>query len=323
MRYRISALRFVVGSVLLVALSATLCAAQWGNKKYERLIADGRYTDGPSIGGMPQKSVPAVEVPRTTYVEMLGRGYARIGEFRYSSDKHESDVGKCKKDMLEMAMFRGADVAWVDTYTESVKGREWVDQHTYYPPDGHSYTISAHSRNKTFKSVYGGAVYFVHNPELAAKQLEEGRKKWEMRAVEIPKKRVALAAMLDTILIKLSAMDASQVWPGGSSKEKYTSGIRAAKDELEKGNWGVSWPQSFQDAIGYTGNGVTNKYPGFVAFLDLNQFLNDYKGHHGAESSQLSELDEAVKAAWSYAWKNWDIIVDEVTLGSTDHFYPY
>ncbi len=325
MRNRSSTLSFVVGGALLVALLAVVCAAQTGNRR-QQLEADAKWTYGPSIKGMPQKSVPAVEVPRTSYLEILGRGYARVGEFTYDSEKHGSNVGRCKQDMLEMAMLHGGDVAWVNASADKwVKGT-WVDAHTvnFINDSGHSqsHTTSGHYRHKKVKYVFGSVVYFVHNPELAAKQLEEGRKKWEMRAAAIPEKRSGMVAMLDTVLIKLSAMPASQEWPWHRSKEKYISGIRAAQDELKQGKWGAynKWPQSFMDSLKYTKDMEDGFLPGLGTFSELMDFVD---GNHWPVSAQLGELHQAVSAARVYAYTNWDIITDNETLISAEHFCVY
>ncbi len=320
-------IRFVVRGALLVALLAGVCAAQTGNQR-QQLEADADWTYGPSIKGMPQKSVPAVEVPRTTYVEMLGRGYARIGEFTYDSEKHGHDVGRCKQDMLEMAMLHGGDVAWVYASADKREKDTWVDDHTVYYTTSSgtatSHTTPGHYRHKKVKHVFGSVVYFVHNPELAAKQLEEGRKKWEMRAAAIPGKRSGMVAMLDTVLIKLSAMPASQIWPWNRSKEKYISGIRAAQDELKQGKWGLydTWPRSFRDTLERT-KMEDGPLPGLGTFSELINFVNNYESNHWAESAQLGELHQAVSAARVYAYTNWDIIIDQVTLNSAEHFCPY
>jgi len=300
-KYRNSTLRLVAGSALLVALSAGVCAAQYG-KQWERLVADGSYTEGPGIGGLPQKSVPAVEVPRTTYTDMLGKGYARVGEFIYSSEKHGSDERRCKKDMLEMAMLQGADVAWVDTHSYSYEGTE---------------LIGSRVRTKTIKVVWGSVTYFVHNPELAAKQLGAGRKKWEMRAVEIPAKRAILIAKLETVVIKLSAMDASW-WVNPGERERYLSGIRTAQDEVKFGEnlMRSPWPKRFEE-IQFD----KKTYPGLSTLATLQWAFHDIDTR--TESAQLSELHRAVMEAWGYLAGNWDIIADNKTLNSPDHFYPY
>ena len=185
--------RLVAGSVLLMALSASVCAGQffgYGYKQWEKLQNDAEWDFAPWYVKIPPKSVAAVEVPRTTYAEMLGRGYARIGEVSYRSEKHGSSEAAGKKDMLEWGMFQGADVAWVSTSNDSYKGDVFVRGGTYstyhvgsdpYMHNGDmssttTYTTKDHYHTKNIKFVKGDVVYFVHDPELAAKQLEQGRK---------------------------------------------------------------------------------------------------------------------------------------------------
>ncbi|MGB9406078.1 MAG: hypothetical protein WCA89_01005 [Terracidiphilus sp.] len=337
--------RLVVGCVLLMALSASVCMGQffgYGYKQWEKLQNDAKWNFAPWYITVPPKSVAAVEVPRTTYAEMLGRGYARIGEVSYRSEKHGSAEAAGKKDMLEWGMFQGADVAWVSTSNDSYKGDVLIRGGTYsnyhvgsdpYMHNGDvssttTYTTKDHYHTKTIKFVEGDVVYFVHDPELAAKQLEQGRKNWETRLAQIPLKRAAMVAKLEVVLNTLSSTDASLFLEPGL-KEQYVRSMQAAENEVKTGQCGYNgpWQETWQDTsarISRDGNlcqGLKDLDSLSWIFFwsdagDKSRYEHTFKD---SKSPQLGKLYSVVTDTWRYLKDNWDLIGDNLTPTLREH----
>lgn len=292
------------------------------------------------------KNVPAIEVPRTTYLDMLSKGYARIVEFGYRSEKHGSDEARGKKDMLEMAALHGGDVAWLTTSNDSYKGEVLVRGGTYssYHSDSDPYmhngdvssttTYTTHDRyrSKTIKVVHGYAIYFVHDPALAAKQLENGSKRWQTRMEEIPLKRAAMVDRLDVVANTLSQMDES-LFLDPKVKQGYTSGFRAAQREVKTGVCGDFDPPPME--LGKMSNTWDKTY--CEGLLDLMEFgrlfydvQTDDKGRldyqkifKDPKDARLNELHRLVEDASDYFSKNWYVIGDSMTPKLPEHLLLY
>src|SRR5271157_153184 len=358
MRYRNSTLRLIVGSALLVLFCAGVCMAQGVSdevqKALQRLNKNDEFNISTPLFQSPAKAVPTVEVPRTTYVDMLRRGYVINGSMTYTSTKHGLDEALGRKDILAAAALLGADAAWISTSSEKKVESTFVRGGTYsfYHVGSDSYmhngdrsstvttTTQNHYGSKTVKYVDGMAIIFVHNPDLAARQLEEGKKRWDIRMAEIPLKRAALLDKLDTALKALSSTDASLF--GGTSgrdvKEEYVRRFQAAEEEVKTGRCGF-YPGGWVDEsqLGWK-NDTELKWSkpyctGLLALVELSYVFYDVE--HGIEpgyeerqifkdpaSPQLAKLHIAVMDAWNYEEKNISVVFDFTSPTLAEHFLP-
>jgi hypothetical protein len=295
---------------------------------------------------MPMKNVPAVEVPRTTYLDMLSRGYARIGEFGYRSEEHGSDEARGKKDMLEMAALDGGDVAWLTTSNDSYKGEVLVrggthsTYHSGSDPYMHNgdvsstttYTTHDRYRSKTIKVVHGYAIYFVHDPALAAKQLEAGTRKWQTRMAEIPLKRAAMVDRLDVAANTVSQMDES-LFLDPKVKNHYYWSMRAAQNEVKTGTCGYFDPPPMELRKATDTWGKTY-CEGMLDLLKLQRIFYDVEHadtiHIGSQEifkdpkdTRLKELHREVMDAVNYLSDNWYVIGDSMTPKLPEHLLLY
>ncbi|MGB9406120.1 MAG: hypothetical protein WCA89_01225 [Terracidiphilus sp.] len=334
-----------MGSALLVLFCAGVCMAQGVSdevqKALQRLNKNGEFNISTPLFQSPAKAVPTVEVPRTTYVDMLRRGYVINGSMTYTSTKHGLDEALGKKDILAAATLLGADAAWISTSSEKKVEGVYVPGGTYYDYQSHrpnaTYTIQPHTASKTVKYVNGMAIIFVHNPDLAARQLEEGKKRWEIRMAEIPLKQAALLDKLDTVLKALSSTDASLF--GGTSgsdvKEEYVRRLQATEEEVKTGRCGF-YPGGRVDEsqMGWK-NDTELKWSkpsctGLLALVELSNIF--YYVENGMvqvqqifkdpASPQLAKLHIAVMDAWRYEQKNISAVFDFTSPTLAEHFLP-
>ena len=354
MRHRNSTLRLIVGSALLVLFCAGVCMAQGVSdevqKALQRLNKNDEFNISTPLYQSPAKAVPTVEVPRTTYVDMLRRGYVINGSMTYTSTKHGLDEALGKKDIVAAATLLGADAAWISTSSRTEKEGVFVPGGTQYYQVGtdfyhgyshhtetRTYTTQDHTGSKTVKYVNGMAIIFVHNPDLAAKQLEEGKKRWEIRMAEIPLKRAAFLDKLDTVLKALSSTDASlfRVTFGPDVKEEYVLRFQAAEEEVKTGRCGFVPGGRVDDSqLGWK-NDTDLKWSkpyctGLLALGDLYDIF--YCVEHGVvpgrqifkdpASPQLANLHTAVMDAWNYEQKNISAVFDFTSSTLAEHFLP-
>ncbi len=331
MRYSHSAFRSVVQGALLVALSVSVCTGKERYKTDPMLDRANFYSKVPIA--KPHKDVPAIEVPRTTYAEMLGKGYALIGSVASVGKKNNYPDALVKEDLLRYAGNHGADAAWVSISRGSYKGSVVVPGGTtsYYHSGSDSYmhngdvsttttySTSTHTHEKTFKIIDGDAVCFAHDPELAAKQLVEGKKAWETRVAESPVKRATLLAKLDTLI---NALRNANVPPESDEERKrYITGLEFIKVTLQtNGTYYVPYLEAMKPLSEAKGLEDIDSYhnpAGLICKLD------DTPGYRplfkDPSSPQRSELLRLAKDARTYADDNWAAVIDFTTPSLPEH----
>jgi hypothetical protein len=327
-------------------------------KAWKQLEKNGEFDIGVQPFQSPAKAVPTVDVPRTTYVDMLHRGYVISGSIEYTSTKHGSDEALGRKDIVAAAALLGADAAWISTSSEKkvestfVPGGTSSFYHVGSDPYMHngdrSYTTTTttqnHYVNKTIKYVDGFAIIFVHNPDLAARQLEEGKMRWDIRMAEIPLKRAALIDKLDTALKVLSSTDASLF--GGTSgldvKEEYVRRFQAAEEEVKTGQCGfvpggrfdesqVGWPSDTElkwskpYCTGLLALDELNNIFYYVenpTYAPKSQQIFSLQIFKDPASPQLAKLHITVMDAWNYEVKNISAVFDFVSPTLSENFLP-
>ncbi|MBI3398834.1 MAG: hypothetical protein HY026_06355 [Deltaproteobacteria bacterium] len=130
----------------------------------------------------PAVSSLTVEVAKSSYTEMLNKGYARMGTIQ--CDTYIGTHDSAKQYLLRESQKNGAEVAWIVMYDnqKSVKvgeagsGTGWSGGSF---GQGHMYSYSYKEKYLDYKYITGIATLFVRDPALAARQLKEGKALWE------------------------------------------------------------------------------------------------------------------------------------------------
>jgi hypothetical protein len=202
-------------------------------------------------GQRPPAAAPAVEGPTTTYAEMLGKGYAAYGQIRCRNYTAGCSEGSVKRDLLKESGQCGADFAWLAVTRGSYSVGSMSEARTYtsYSSSSMGYMGSSGTPASTTTTTYrptfhtkeypyinGTATLFVHDPALAAKQLKEGRERWEARAKAIQETRPVLIAKLMRIEETVGAYDVS-LFISPAAKASMCDAAKNARYILQVGKY--------------------------------------------------------------------------------------
>jgi hypothetical protein len=258
----------------------------------------------------PPADEPTVQVAATTYGEMLGKGYVRIGEISGSTEKRGYSEKSARAELLKEANKCGAEVVWLSISTESLTGGRInpagasTDYHT-----GQVVLSGPKFAKRKYKEISGRATLFFYDPGLAAKQLEEGRNRWTTRAAAVTEKRAVLLAKLDRLRDALSAIDAPLL-----NKKQDLDAIRCARTIVETSRYksfydgSDTWimpsePKAVPRALG-------------VLFSDTEETGTLFKD---PRNPQRIELYKLASDASSYAYDNWAVFCDFWVLTLPEH----
>ncbi len=195
-----------IGCVVLVAVAwlSTGCSTMGipkGPPSGEQAV---RITRNVAVKRPPAASLTA-EAPPGTYAEMLGKGYARLGQITIRDYTAYGTEGDAKKKLLAEAQQSGAEVAWI-TVTKDYASETQIGENIV-PTGSYSYSRVAVFGENKFYRYSGTAVLFARDPELAAKQLRQGRGLWKTKVAAIHAKRSVLLDKISRIQTVLHGFD--------------------------------------------------------------------------------------------------------------------
>jgi hypothetical protein len=269
----------------------------------------------------PPAAKAAVEEPATSHREMLGRGYARIGEIWGNAYKYSEK--SARKDLLHEANQYGAQVVWITMFENTYISSEYMPERTYitYSSGSDSYmyhgtpatttttTIGAHNRNKKVKSVSGYLELFVYDPELAAQQLQEGSKKWTARAAQVADTRYNMLLKIEIMRNKLAQLDASMF---NKPAKEYIELLQSAHDVVKTGEFYESFAQSWRKV----GQGAFPVGEYLAPIIKDTEETGTFFKDPG--NPLRKEIHDLLEDARSYFNTNWEILSDFTTMGLPD-----
>lgn len=226
---------------------------------------------GTSVKLPPAASLP-VEAPGKNFVERLGNGYARIGGVSYINFTQNWTEEGVKQILLKEAQRYGAEAISFDPISQKSIFEFDTDYGAYVKTGDSRYTqFSDKHYTAEYRYVQGGATLFIRDPELAAKQLKEGRSRWEKKAAVIKEYQQVLLGKLTVLEDAVRGYDVS-VFKIPTGKDYLINMVASAKRTLLSGQGRE--PNTLLTANMFVSHCLPNEYSSeWAKGTQMNQFL--------------------------------------------------